>query len=381
MANKKTAFRRLALGAMLLLAACAGGQGETPAATVEVPIISATPSPAGGTAGTPAWAELGLTGRLVYSLGAQGVHQVDLATGEQRVLFTVPKDAWLTAASVSAGDQRLALAYAPPPPAGSVQLGYTGVYLLPSDCPERVGGCTAADLTPVVERAEPSEAYFSPLWSADGQALYFAHFTPSEGTSGSSFKYTLERISIDAAGPAGPREHLADDALWPTLSPDGTQIAYVYSDPADYSNSLFVSGADGSNPVQLTTPQMFEAVDAPTFSEDGTQVIFSAVGQGPSSSRAAPLAWLDWLTGARTAEASPLAHNVPSDWWEIPAAGGAPQRLTEIYDTGMYGDLSPDGRHLAYVSASGLYVINRDGSNRELLLPVSGFGTLEWMAE
>jgi Tol biopolymer transport system component len=379
----KSRVQRLTLGIVFLLAGCAGGGNETPAATVEVPIISATPTPATGgvIGGAPAWADMGLTGRLVYSLGTQGVQQVDLETGEQRVLFTVPKDGWLTAGSVSEADQRLALAYAPPPPEGSVQLGYTDVYLLPGDCAERAGGCTAADLTPVVERAEPNEAYFSPLWTTDGQTLYYAHFMPSQGTAGSSFKYTLERTRVPAGEPAGAREHVADDAFWPALSPDGSQIAYVYSDPNDYSNHLYVAGADGSNPRQLTTPEMFEAVDAPIFSDDGAQVIFSAVGEGPSSGGAAPLAWLDWLMGAQPAEAAPLAHNVPSDWWEIPAAGGTPRRLTQVYDTGLFGDLSPDGRHIAYLSASGLYVIERDGSNRQLLLPISGFGTLEWIAE
>jgi hypothetical protein len=352
--------------------------------TAEVPIISPTtsaPIPTAAASHAPAWTGLGLTGRLVFSLGNQGIQQLDLATGELRQLFTVPQDGWLTAASLSPADRGLALAYAPPPEAGAVQLGYTGIYLLPAGCAARATGCAAEDLMPLVERQDPFEAYFSPVWSPSGQTLYVAHFTPSRSDTNTSFKYTLERLAMTGGTPAGALEKVLDDALWPAVSPDGARIAYVYSDPDDFSNHLYVAGADGSHPVALTTSQMFEAVDAPMFSDDGSRIIFSAVGEGPTARGLPRHAWIAWLTGAGAAAAAPLAHNVPSDWWEIPAAGGQPSRLTRIYEVGLFGDLSPDGRHLAYLSSSGLYVMGRDGSNVQRLLSVVGYGTLEWVAE
>jgi Tol biopolymer transport system component len=144
----------------------------------------------------------------------------------------------------------------------------------------------------------------------------------------------------------------------------------------------------GGQPVELIGPDTFEAVDAPFFSLDGTQVFFSAVGDGPGSSASAVTfaalpGWLDWLMGARAAEAAnarrPPAHNVPSDWWVMPVEGGAPTRLTEVYDTGMFGDISPDGEHIAYISATGLYLMRTDGSDLRQLLTLSGYGTLEWV--
>lgn len=372
------------LGLALLLAACDGAGSAAPMPTAEVPIIAPTRAPALPTSSgsqPPEWAARGLSGRLVVSLGAQGIQQVDFATGEVKQLFAVPEGGWLTAASQAETDQRMALAYAAPPEAGQVQLGYTDIYLLPGDCAERPGGCTPADLTALVERSDPHEAYFSPVWAPDGRALYFAHFRPSQPGKDSSFQYALQRLEVARGQALGAPEHVLDDALWPAVSPDGTQITYVYTDPGDLSNHLFIAAADGSQPRPLTTPGMFEAVDAPLFSADGTRIFFSAVGDGPAAHQPGWQAWLDWLTGAQTASAAPLAHNVPSDWWQIPAGGGAPTRLTEIYETGLFGDLSPDGRRIAFLSAGGLYVMDVDGRNLQRLLSLSGFGTLEWVGE
>ncbi len=374
----------------LILAACGPSTQLTPAATVEIPIIpTATPfgQTAGPVDGQPHWTSLGLTGRLVVTLGNQGIQQVNLATGQTQIAFVPPEGGWLTAADTSADGQWLALAYAPPPPEGEVQLGYTSLYLLPGDCAERPQGCSGDDLTVAVERVEPHEAYFSPLWSPAGDYLYFAHFTPSDSETSTAFKYTLERVSVTNGTPTGAPEQVLDDALWPAITADGGWMVYVYSDPDDFTNHLRLVKLGEMTQEDLIGPETFEAVDAPFFSRDGAQVYFSAVGDGPGVSRAAPVArlpqWLDWLMGAGAAAAAgaerPTAHNVPSDWWMMPVTGGAPTRLTQVYDTGMFGDIAPDGEHIAYVSASGLYVMRSDGSDLQRLLDLAGFGTLEWI--
>ena len=71
------------------------------------------------------------------------------------------------------------------------QLGYTAIYALPGDCAQRTHGCTVSDLQPLVPLVDPNEAFFSPTWSADGQTLHVAHFTPSQGESNTAFMYTL----------------------------------------------------------------------------------------------------------------------------------------------------------------------------------------------
>jgi Tol biopolymer transport system component len=311
------------------------------------------------------------------------VFALDLASGQQAPLFQPPEKGWLTAASLSPEGEWLALAYAPPPAAGEVQLGYTSLYLLPGDCAGPGGACAPTDLTLLLERDNPHAAYFSPVWAPNGQTLYFAHFTPSDSETASTFKYTLERVQVVDGALAGSPEKVLDDALWPALSPDGSQMVYVHSDPVDFTNQLFVAAADGTGAVAITTREQFEAVDAPFFSRDGGQIFFSAVGEGPAGRRPAVLRWLAEVWQVPAAEADegrrPPAHNVPSDWWRLPATGGAPERLTTVYDTGLFGDVSPDGAHVAYISASGLWVMAAGGGQPQKLSDLAGFGTLEWV--
>jgi hypothetical protein len=371
---------------MLLVAACSGG--PTPEPTVFIPVIgTGQPTLPGGptqvsvTEAAPAeWAALGLTGRLQYTLGKEGVQQLELATGETRMVFSLSENTWLTSAATAPDGSSLALAYAPPPPEGVAQLGYTSLYGLPGDCAQREGGCTDSDLQNILMPADPHEAFFSPTWAHDGQSLLFAHFTPSQADSSAPFKYTLERMP--AAG--GERTLVVDNAIWPSFSRDGKWLVYVWFDPVDYSNDLYLANADGTGQHVLVDPSAFDAVDAPLFTADNQYVIFSAVGNGqPATPTPAPAALalgaVERLLGVRTAFAAPDAHNVPSDWWRVPVGGGPPERLTRQFDTGLFGDASPDGEWIGFVSATGIYVMRPDGSQLTRLNRTAGAGTVEWL--
>jgi Tol biopolymer transport system component len=368
----------------LVLAGCAITLNEgTPAPTVFVPSVappgfaSATPGTAAGTP-APKWSSLGLKGHLIYTLGVQGIQDLDLSNGKVTTIFKPPQDGWLTAASVSSDGQQFVLAYAPPPGAGQPQLGYTSLYLLPGECSTRAGGCTADDLKLLLDRSNPHESYFSPVWAPDGKTLYFAHFTPSDSGSNSPFKYTLQSMSM----PGGQPLVLTQDALWPNVSADGSHIAYVYSDPKDYTNHLLSAAPDGSNPQELVGPHSFPAVDAPFFTPDGKQLVFSAVGEGPAAGTATPspaISWLDQFFGVQVAAAAPDWHNVPSDWWKVDLSGGQLTRLTKQYDTSMFGAFSPDGTHIGYLSASGLWIMRPDGGKPQRILNTTGYGTLDWI--
>ena len=404
--HAKSAKLRLSyLLGLLMLAACSDGPTSTPQPTVF--IMNVEPTPVRGTApadatggvvppaatpgavgtavaiGTPG-GELSaapwLMGRLLMALGGEGIFELALPSGATTTLFPLEPDTWLTSISVRPDDGALAVAYAPAPPEGIAQLGYTSIYLLPGDCVSRTSGCTSDDLTPLVERLNPTEAYFSPVWAPDGHTLYFAHFTPSNADTGTAFRYTLERMAFAEGAPASAPELVAEDALWPAVSPDSRRIAYIYTHPVDYTNYLMVADADGANPNELVGPGLFQAIDSPLFSADGSQIIFSAVDPAPlRGPTPAPVKWLDQLLGVRVVEAAPPAHMVPSDWWTVPTESGTPTRLTEVADTGMYGDIGPDGEHLAYLSASGLYVMGMDGTGLMRLSKKGGYGTLEWL--
>ena len=371
-------------GLIFLLAGCSGaGTRATPEPTLNIPIIGtagAVPTLVRPPEAQPLpsaianWQSLGLTGRLLYTPGTQRLEQLDLATSQVQTLFEAPPNGWLTFATVAPDGAQLAVAYAPPPAAGTAQLGYTNLYTLPGDCDQRPGGCSPEQLIPLRLAQRQYEAYFSPIWSPDGSYLYYGRFEPSE-TGGPPYTYRFERMAL----PAGESELIANDVLWPALSPDGSQLAYVVQVPEDGSNDLYLAAADGSNPRRLLDPGLFYAVDAPAFTPDGQSVIFSAVDTAPVLAAANRRRWLDGFLGVRTAEAAPPAHSVPSDWWQVSIEGGAPIRLTFVYDTGLFGDFSPDGQWLGYISQSGLYVMSPDGGQVIRLRETSFTGTLNWI--
>jgi TolB protein len=135
---------------------------------------------------------------------------------------------------------------------------------------------------------------------------------------------------------------------------------------------LDLSG-QGGEPVAVSVGPEIEVMDMPLFSPDGRTIYFSAAdpaGVAPGASL------LERLFGVTVAQ----AHNVPSDWWRVPLEGGAAERLTEIGGIGLYGDFSPDGSRMAFISNTGVHVMNPDGSGLDTLIAADGFfGTIDWV--
>lgn len=369
---------------LVTLTACSINLTEAPPSTTA---IRATPLPTGAPRNTlatatpvltppttpPPWANLNLTGRLIFNQPKFGLSQLDLVTGALTTLFALPEDGWITSAAFAPDGQTLVMAYAPPPPPDQVQLGYTDLYLLAE-------GVSEPQL--VLARSDPQESFFSPLWSPAGDYIYFAHFRPVRAENGTPppvpYLYTIGRITYPNAG--GAPEVIVTNAFWPALSPDGTQLAFVGSDPQTFLNDLYVTKVDGRDPIspskiaKIVPSDSFEAVDAPFFTPDGSALVFSAVGEGPPA-----LTLFDHWLGVSSVLAAPLDHSVPSDWWSVPAAGGPPRRLTRIYDTSLFGDYAPDGAHIAFISATGLYVMSPEGGNVFPLMGLQAFGSVEWV--
>lgn len=338
---------------LLGLTACSGNGAD------KGPTIS---SPGALTDGTPTWSYLNLSGQLIYTVVPENqmlLVKLDLATGQKTTLFQPPTNGWLHGFALAPDGGQIVLAYAPPTPEGGALAGHSGLFLIPAE-----GSDTPQSLL-ISDRLD--EAYFTPTWSPDGRYLYYAHYQRISTASGPQAKYDLER----RAYPDGQAELLVENALWPGLSPDGAQLAYITFDPLTTDNHLFLADADGKNSRPAIADASFPAVDAHFFTPDGSALVFSAV-----SDTAAPagLSWFDRLLGVRAA----AAHSVPSDWWRVPVAGGQPEQLTNILDIGLNGAYAPDGQHIAFIAASGVYVMNPDGSELTKLSGEIAAGGIAW---
>jgi copper transport protein len=340
-------------------------QYADPAATAPaVPLpATATPTTAGEAQPTPAWGHLGLSGRLLFlsydEQGAVRLSQLELASGVQSTIFEPSRRAYLVGFAVSPDNQQIVLSYSPPPAEGQPPAGYNSLYLMPlngSTPPEHLAG------DPV------GEALFAPVWSADGEWLYYAVYRRLPDDTAVPFRYDVERLAT--AG--GEREVIVESGFWPSLSADGARMAFLSFDPNSADNELQLASAEGGDTAPVLAPGTFPAVDAHFFSPDGEWLYFSAINELPPPEG---LSWLDELFGTGTAE----GHSVPSDWWRLPLAGGEPERLTFLGDTNLIADFSPDGRHIAFMGSSGLYVMEPDGSGLTQLTAVPPFGALQWI--
>jgi Tol biopolymer transport system component len=300
------------------------------------------------------------TGSLVYvqqETSSQVLMRYDLATGSKLPLFRGLPKGWLLQSDVSPDGRQIVMAYAPPPEENGVQLGYFKLYLMPADGSQE----------PVLlgEPANPEEIFVNPVWAADNRHIYYSHLIPDPRDL-LSFVVAIERLDLETGEVAA----LAENGLWPQVSGDGSKLTYVAFDPETRKRSLQVAEADGSDPRVLADSDFFEDIDAPLFSPDGQWIYFGAVIPEQSSS----LSWFDRLLGVRLA----AAHDVPSDWWRIPVAGGEPERLTSENETGMVGSFSPDGRYFAFSSVNGLYVMKPDGSELTWLVKTAAGPALSW---
>ncbi|KAA3642961.1 MAG: hypothetical protein DWQ07_20780 [Chloroflexi bacterium] len=332
--------------------------------------VSTTPVPVEGQIGEvpeedrgelPAWLEQGYEGSLLLIFVQQGSREVillDLETAEETTIFDIPDNAFVTAAEMSPDGETVLITYAPAPPQGEFQAGHTGVYVLPAD-----GG---GEPHMILDGSAVEESYFFTTWSPDGEYIYYSHFKPSDAETDEGFKYTVERIQF----PYGDAEVLVEDAFWPRLSPDGEILAYLTFEAVN--NELYLADADGVNQRPAIDDPEFAIVDAPVFSPDGSTLLFSAPSFAPDNETQP---WLSQFFGVRKV----LAHNVPSDWWQVPAEGGTPQRLTNIFTASLYADYSPDGEYIASVSAVGVFIMRADGSGLEFVVEGLAQGTLDWI--
>jgi Tol biopolymer transport system component len=355
MHNKESLLGALAV--TVVLAACAPG-ATAPSATAPSIILaptSGTPLPTIPPASPQA---LGLNGHLLIAQGTLGIAEFDLETATFKTLFPPPENGIVNSAAISPDGKLIALSYSPPPDPGKPQIGYTRLFSMPSD------GSKPPEPVPQLQ-ADPGLLFQFPHWSPDGKYLYYGYYFRAESDAPTAGFY-IKRLAY----PDGKPETVVENAISGRLSADGENLVYVTIDTASGLNDLFVAGADGRNPRRVLPQGAAWVIDSPLFSPDGASIIFSGVTSRPTS-----FSDFDRWLGVRVAS----AHSIPSDLWVVPAGGGEPKHLTHVSDIGLSPDFSPDGRHIAYMSQSGLYVMNPDGSGLVRISDLGALGSLEWI--
>jgi Tol biopolymer transport system component len=315
------------------------------------------------------WGALNLTGRLVYLSATQkdsnpilSIQILNLQTGEVSTLLEAPQLSWIYSLAVSPDGKQLVMTYTPPAGTGTPQ--YTALYILPMD----------GSKLPQLLFTPPSvdDQYLQPEWSPDGKYIFFSHINYQSIPKDQHYPtFELYRMHY----PGGQPEQIAQRAFWPRVSPDSSQLVYIGMDPSNGKNKIYVADLDGKNAkwVVMTGGTVPDIIDAPIFSPDGQSLLFSA----PIPVKAEAPNWLETLMGVTRVE----AHSVPSEWWQVPLEGGQFEQLTQMQAAGLYASYSPDRKHLAVYSASGLFVMNPDASGLTVIINDLGgiYGTVDWL--
>jgi Tol biopolymer transport system component len=180
-----------------------------------------------------------------------------------------------------------------------------------------------------------------------------------------------------------PQKLLAS-AVNASYSPDGRKVAFE-SGRAGGSN-IWLSDADGSRPVQLTTSKTHSGT--PRWSPDGRRLVFDSLEAGnwdlyvvgadggtprrltqePSEDRAGT-----WSRDGR----SIYFHSVRtgrSEIWKVPAEGGTAVQVTR--GGGFYAVESEDGRDLYYLKSppSGIWRVPLSGGDESEIVK----GPVDW---
>ena len=183
----------------------------------------------------------------------------------------------------------------------------------------------------------PSANAEDPAWSPDCSQLVYTE-------NGSLWTMSNDGTNRQRLVPFGGA--YLTSAAW---SPDGTTIAYVrgYQGANSWVAHIWTVGADGANPVQLTTGTGRDA--SPRWSPDGETIVFDrSAGGARHIMRMSPTG--DELEAVTTEG----RHNF----------GAA---------------FSPDGRQLAYAAGTTLLVAAADGTNpRRAIAPVTQPGGVSW---
>ncbi len=213
-----------------------------------------------------------------------------------------------------------------------------------------------------------------PAWTADGTGVIF-DATIQQGSG--ALVQRLYSEDVDP-GPPVPLPGPGGNQLAPTVSPDGSELAYVASTGHNALPTLWVANSDGTGASPLGLPGLTDISD-PTFTPDTQQLIFTAIDPsgGDPSARNVYAVNLDGtnLTQLTTGKIDFSHPAFTNDGNAILLVG------TRVCYATAYRS-SSQTRDVAYGQVpcgSGLWKMNPDGSSLHFVRsPVSHIATVPW---
>jgi Tol biopolymer transport system component len=323
-----------------------------------------------GGAGGSAPPNGGGNAQLVFA--SDGNILVMAADGSGKASLTkVPQGALAKDPAWAPDGARIAYAYTPPLPAvrgpgGLLPLPVTGIYVMAAD---------GSGQTVSIPHDRPGIGHENPVWATDGKSFYVTYTELIMETN--VVKDQVVEVARVTPGQA-QRQTLIPNGAFPTLSADGRQLACIVT--SRDGQALVVATADGKNVRALIPPGQLDGLSSPRVSPDGKQIAYAAAAPAtaapaptPAPTRAAA-GGLGSLFAPRAAQ----AHGLPMDLFVIPVDGGAPRRLTQLFEDNPAPAWSPDGAQIAILAGGGVHRLRLATSELALLDSKGGHGSIDW---
>ncbi len=213
-----------------------------------------------------------------------------------------------------------------------------------------------------------------PAWSADGKRLAWCHGVRARGGNIEIWTMNLDGTDKTQVTSLGGR------MTFPDFSPNGSRIAFGGRLPGATNDDLFSIGSDGTGLVQLTSDPANDSL--PAYSPDGSKIAFisgrSGLDQvwvmGADGSSPTQLTFDDVFKGQVpdwSPDGSKIAYAAgdPGDV-RVMNADGSGQHTVIGGPTDDFGPAwSPDGEQLAFIRFDDrtVYVADADGSGAHVV--------------
>jgi Tol biopolymer transport system component len=295
----------------------------------------------------------------------EGIAELALGSGEERLLLSSPQEALLIEPSISPDGSTIAYTLQLIPtvvPGRPVELGMD-LWLADRD---------GSNSRLLLEHEMPNSQFRSPVWLPDG-----AHMLIGTGAlEGAMIRTTIELLDLAS----GERTVVVENGFRPGVSPDGTRLVFVRMDEMTFVQSLWIANIDGSDERMIAGPgDGLGSFTSPRFSPDGATIAFAAsepLQQQVAAGEGVRFAGAD---GAALRGAAVAFNGLPMDLWTIAADGSDLRKIAELKLDLPGLAWSGDGARLFVLSGLGLFVVAPDGSSHRQIGDGTFHGQVDWL--
>ncbi|MGB2693577.1 MAG: hypothetical protein WBD55_00140 [Dehalococcoidia bacterium] len=323
----------------LLLAACGGGGG-------------------GGS----------LTDRLLLERDT-GIALLNLATGNEQLLMSNPKEAFFVDPAVSPDGMRIAYANRLAPFVEADEPADLGADLYVA----KIDG-TSPEL--LVKHSVANEELRGPAWLPDGKSLLYVRQRIEVRSNQPFLVRSIERLDLTTK----QSTEIVASGFQPTVCSDGQRVAYVNDD--FLVMTMWTVNIDGSNPQTIGGPDDgFSWLNSPRFSPDCDRLAFGGaeIPEDQTSAQPAPrYAALRSATMSASSATVAAYNGLPEDIWVLNVGSGEFMNVADLDLDLPNLTWSGDGQRIFVLASGGLFDVDPKGGSKNI-----GEGTfhghVEWL--